>query len=55
MAWDDEPEPERYTPSPERAAAAAAAKRRALTVVIVVTVVTAVTGLVAAVLVGIST
>lgn len=52
--WDDEPEPERYVPSPERRAAAVAARQRALRVVYVVAVVTAVTGLVAAVLVGLS-
>lgn len=53
MGWDDdEPEPERFTPSPERRAAALAAKQRALRVVYVMTALIAVTGLVAAVLVG---
>lgn len=52
--WD-EPEPERYLPSPERQAAALAAKQRALRWVYVVTALTAVTGLVAAVLIGLTT
>ena len=55
MGWDDEPEPERYVPSPERRAAAVAAKQRALRVVYVITILTAVTGLVAAVLIGLTT
>ena len=55
MAWDDEPEPERYTPSPERRAAALADKERAMKLVYVVTAVTAITGLVAAVLIGLTT
>ena len=55
MGWDDEPEPERYTPSPERRAAALAAKQRALRAVYVVTALTAVAGLVAAVLIGLTT
>ena len=55
MAWDDEPEPERYTPSPERRAAAIAAKERAIRLVYIVTAVTAITGLVVAVAIGLST
>jgi hypothetical protein len=52
---DDDGPVERYTPSPERLAAARADKQRALRLVYVVTAVSAITGLVAAVLVGLST
>ena len=56
MGWDDDDEKvERYTPSPERRAAAIAAGERAKRLVIIVTVLTAVTGLVAAVLIGLTT
>ena len=57
MGWNDEDDGpvERYTPSPERRAAAIAASERAKRLVIVVTVLTAVTGLVAAVLIGLAT
>ena len=57
MGFNDEDDGpvERYTPSPERQAAALAAKQRALKVVYVVTALTAVTGLVAAVLIGLTT
>jgi hypothetical protein len=54
VAWDDDPEPARYSPSPERRAAAIAAKERAMKLVIVVTAVTAITGLVVAVAIGLS-
>jgi hypothetical protein len=55
MTWEDDEPVERYVPSPERRAAAAADKQRALRLVIIVTVLTAVTGLVAAVLIGLTT
>jgi hypothetical protein len=57
VGWNDEDDGpvERYTPSPERRAAALEAKQRALRVVYVITALTAVTGLVAAVLVGLTT
>lgn len=55
MAFDDDEPVERYVPSPERRAEALVAKRRALRIVYVVTALTAVTGLVTAVLIGLST
>ena len=57
MGFNDEDDGpvERYTPSPERRAEALVAKQRALRVVYVITALTAVTGLVAAVLVGLTT
>ena len=51
---DDDGPVERYTPSPERRAAALAAKERALRLVYIITALTAVTGLVAAVFIGLT-
>jgi hypothetical protein len=53
--YDDDPEPERYSPSPERRAEAIAAKDRAQRLVVIVSAVIAITGLVAAVAIGLST
>ena len=52
---EDDGPVERYTPSPERQAEAVAAKQRALKLVYVITALTAITGLVAAVAIGLST
>lgn len=55
MGWEEDEPVERYTPSPERRAAAIAASERAKKLVYLVTALTAITGLVAAVLIGLST